>query len=615
MCGICGYKGDLTPAHLEAMCNAMAHRGPDDHGIYNAETFGVGLGHRRLSILDLSAAGHQPMSNEDGTVWITFNGEIYNFRELREELRANGHVFRSNCDTEVIIHLYEEFGVSCLEKLNGMFALGIWDERSGRLLLARDRAGIKPLYYINRSGCFVFASEIKAFLSAGLLDDRIDMHALQEYLALKYVSGNRTMLSGVRRLEPGHWIVVTDKGVQEGTFWRYRRLRETERKSADDYAEELRSIVRSCVSDQMVADVPVGAFLSGGLDSSIVVTEMARLSGDAVKCFTVDYEDAPESFNESDYAALTANHAGTHHGHARCANEHGVALLPSLVYAMDEPVSEPLMVSSFLLAETARAQVTVALAGEGADELFAGYRRYKLGRYAHMLRFLPFRARLWAQALATRLRGVYSFPYQVLRLSTTPQFLAKTNFAFWPEEITDLLAGDHTTYAPPLFLDDPTPEAVLEFLMEIDFRFRLPEYILTRADKMTMAHSLEMRVPLLDNRIIDFAMKLPWDLKLSGATDKYLLRYAFRDRLPKRIVSRSKMPFQAPFQKWLPRLVPRYLADSELVREGIVRDAALAQLLHDGAIPARDEKVFTLLVLELWFRLFVTKSLAPDDRA
>ncbi len=595
------------------MCEAMAHRGPDDYGIYCSDKFGVGLGHRRLSILDLSTAGRQPMSNEDGTVWITFNGEIYNFSELRNELRAKGHVFRSNTDTEVIIHLYEELGVSCLERLNGMFAFGIWDEKTGDLLIARDRVGIKPLYYMTRPGYLAFASEIKGFLRAGLLDDQIDVQSLQEYLSLKYVSGRKTMLRSVHRLEPGHWIIVGDKGVQEGTFWRYHRLQDGKRRSVDDYAEELRDVVRSCVRDQMVADVPVGAFLSGGLDSSIVVSEMTRISGSGVKCFTVDYEDAPASFNESEYAALTANHVGTYHGRAKCANEHGVVLLPLLVYAMDEPVSEPLMVSSYLLSQTAREQVTVVLAGEGADELFAGYRRYKLGRYAHALRFLPLKMRMWALASAKRLRGVYSFPYQVLRLSTAPQYLAETNFAFWPQQISDLLAVEHTAFAPPMFLDDPTPEAVLEFLIEMDFRFRLPEYILTRADKMTMAHSLEMRVPLLDNRIVDFAMKLPWDLKLSGATDKYLLRYAFRDRLPKRVVARPKMPFQAPFEKWLPQLVPLYLTDSELVREGILREAGLAQLVHDESIPGRNDKIFTLLVLELWFRMFVNRSLSPDN--
>lgn len=595
------------------MCRAMAHRGPDAHGIFNSDEHRVGLGHRRLSILDLSPAGRQPMSNEDGTVWITFNGEIYNFRQLRDEVGDKGHSFRSNTDTEVIIHLYEDLGLSCLEKLNGMFAFGIWDKESGNLLIARDRIGIKPLYYAISPGYFVFASEIKAFLRANLLDNELSNQSLYEYLALKYVSGNRTMLRNVRRLEPGHWIKVTDDGIQEGTFWGYKRFRNAERRRLDDYAEELRDIVHNCVSDQMVADVPVGAFLSGGIDSSIVVTEMARVSGNAVKCFTVDYEESPSSFNESEYALLTANHAGAYHARARCTNNHGISLLPLLIYAMDEPVSEPLMVSSYLLSKTAREQVTVVLAGEGADELFAGYRRYKLGRYAHMLRFLPFRLRVLAQGMAKKLRGVYSFPYQVLRLSTAPQFAAEANLAFWPQEITNLLTSDQSLYSPPFFMDDPSPESVLEFLIEIDFRYRLPEYILTRADKMTMAHSLEMRVPLLDNRLVDFAMDLPWDFKLSGTTDKYLLRYAFRDQLPARVVSRSKMPFQAPFERWLPQLVPQYLADSQLVRAGIISGNGVAKLLGDDKISAQNDKIFMLLVLELWFRIFVTRSLDFDD--
>ena len=595
------------------MCHAMARRGPDDHGMFLAEKYGVGLGHRRLSIIDLSAAGRQPMSNEDGTVWITFNGEIYNFKELRDELQRIGHTFRSNTDTEVIIHLYEELGIACLERLNGMFALGIWDKNSGDLLIARDRAGIKPLYYMSSPRYFVFASEIKAFLKANLLDDELNMQALQEYLALKYVSGDKTVLRSVHRLPPGRWLTVTDAGIRQGPFWDYRRIPEPERRSTEQYAEELRSIVEESVSDQMVADVPVGAFLSGGIDSSIVVTEMARLSGSVVKCFTVDYEEAPSSFNESEYALLTANHAGTSHGHARCTNSQAVNLLPFLVYLMDEPVSEPLMVSSYVLSEAARKEVTVVLAGEGADELFAGYRRYKLGYYAHMLRLLPFRVRICAQSLAKRLRGVYSFPYQALTLSVSPQSLAETNFAFWPDEINALLPCTDSPYQTPLFLHDPTPQSVLEFLIELDFRFRMPEYILTRADKMTMAHSLEMRVPLLDNRIIDFALKLPWDLKLSQTTDKFLLRYAFRNRLPERVFRRAKMPFQAPFQKWLPRLTPMFLMDSELVAQGILERAYLSRLLHENTLPARNEKLFTLLVLELWYRIFITRSLLFDS--
>ncbi len=609
MCGICGYKGNLTLSHLELMCDAMAHRGPDDNGTFSSDEHCVGLGHRRLSILDLSAAGHQPMSNEDGTVWITFNGEIYNFSGLRNELRRKGHNFRSNTDTEVIVHLYEELGISCLSELNGMFAFGVWNKKTGDLIIARDRVGIKPLYYISNKRFFVFASEIKAFLRANLLDDLLNTESLQEYLALKYVSGDKTMLRNVHRLEPGHWIKVADNGIEEGTFWRYRRAKKIQNRDLDDYAEEVRDIVRNCVSDQMVADVPVGAFLSGGIDSSIVVTEMARISGDAVKCFTVEYEDAGTSFNESEYALLTATYAGTHHARAKCTNDQGVSLLPQLIYAMDEPVSEPLMVSSYILAKTAREQVTVVLAGEGADELFAGYRRYKLGLYAEMLRLVPHRVLVLAESLAKRFRGVYSFPYQVLHLSTTPQSVAETNLAFWPEEISALLCCDADAYTPPVFLNDPTPEAILEFLIDIDFRYRLPEYILTRADKMTMSHSLEMRVPLLDNRLVDFAMGLPWYLKLSGTTDKYLLRYAFRDRLPKRVVTRAKMPFQAPFEKWLPQLVPRYLDSSQLVQEGVISRKGLAQILRDDKISARNDKIFTLVVLELWFRIFVTRSL------
>ena len=595
------------------MCQAMAHRGPDDHGTFVSEQYQVGLGHRRLSILDLSSAGRQPMSNEDNTIWITFNGEIYNFLELRAELRSKGHDFRSNTDTEVIIHLYEELGISCLEKLNGMFAFGIWDERSGDLLIARDRVGIKPLYYVYSPQYLVFASEIKAFLRANLIDSELNRQSLHEYLSLKYVSGNKTMFRDVHRLEPGHWIKVSDNGITQGAFWTYERVQDEQGRTKDDYAEELRDIVRSSVSAQMVADVPVGAFLSGGIDSSVVVTEMSRVSQAAVNCFTVDYEDGPSSFNESQHAELTASYAGTYHTHVKCTNDHGVALLPRLIYAMDEPVSEPLMVSSYLLAGTARKEVAVVLAGEGADELFAGYRRYKLGRYAHLLRFLPFSVRVWAMDLAKSLRGVYSFPYQVLRLSTAPQFVAECNLAFSPEEISLLLASGKSAYSPPMFLDKPSPEAILEFLIEIDFCYRLPDYILTRADKMTMAHSLEMRVPLLDNRVVDFAMKLPWDLKLCGSTDKYLLRYAFRDLLPRRVIRRAKMPFQAPFEKWLPQLVPKYLADSQLAHEGIVSGKGLAQLLSDDKISGRNDKIFTILVLELWFRLYITRSLVVED--
>jgi asparagine synthase (glutamine-hydrolysing) len=611
MCGIFGFvrfdRKGVAPATLHAMRDAIRHRGPDDHGELIREH--AGIGNVRLSIIDLSG-GHQPVANETGTAHIVFNGEIYNYKSLRD--RLPNHTFKSQCDTESILHAWEEWGLRCLPELNGMFTFCIWDQQSRRFLLARDRIGIKPLYYIHTKECFAFASEIKAFFAANLVEARPERAAVADYLVHKYQVSEGTIYAGIRRLLPGHWLQVHEEGeVTSGRYWDFeRRVEETTEAAA---AAQLHDLVRGAVTSQMVADVPVGCFLSGGIDSTLVLHEMARHAEAPVECFTIEYGGHSGDANESEAARASAQREGAHHTHIPCTAQDVEAWLPRMVYHLDEPIAEPLLAPSFMLSRAAAQKVKVVLTGEGADELFAGYSRYRVARQLAALQAVPCWLRAAALKVAEQLLRPQGWQARILRASLAPERFPELQTLFCPVEVARL-AG--TTSQPHPGTDNHPRNArqLLDAMMEYDSRHRLPEFILTRADKMTMAASLEMRPPLLDNRLIDFALALPTDYKWRPGKTKYLLRRAFESQLPAEVIHRPKLAFTAPYEGWLPRLIERYLQDSHAAQAGLLDGGELRRLLAgDRFYRGRShDKLWSLLILEVWYRVFIDHSLKPE---
>lgn len=605
MCGICGivrFDGQpIEPRLFDAMRASLFHRGPDDYGQYINGP--VGLANLRLSIIDLQT-GRQPIFNEDCQRVIVYNGEVYNYQSLRNQLRQ--HQFVTHSDTESILHAYDEWGLDCLPLLNGMFAFAIWDETAQALVLARDRIGIKPLYYTIAPNYFAFASEIKALLSAELVTPNVNVNALGTYLAMKYVPSEETLFKDVYRLLPGQWLKITPhKSIVSGKFWDFHLEPDNRPRPAADYAAELREIVATSISDQLVADVPVGAFLSGGLDSGIVVTEIARQKGKGVKAFTIDYESAKPEQNETFYARTTVNLAGALHRTVTCTSAEAQDLTALLTYHLDEPLSEPLLAPSFLLAQAARKDVAVVLTGEGGDELFAGYSRYKLTYWVNKLQSIPLAIRRGAMQIAVDRWGRQDLKSRVLRASIDPESVRDWHLVFIPEEIKAL------TGQLPVERGYTNSSNLLDSLMEMDTCFRLPEYILTRVDKMTMANSLEARVPLLDNRVVEFARRLPSQFKLRDREEKFILREAFRTSMPSEIVRRPKVAFSAPYEAWLPKLYQTYLHDSHLVQAGLLFNSEIIRLLEgDPFYRGRHaEKLWTLIILEIWYRVFIDRTL------
>ena len=611
MCGIFGvlrFDGNDVPSHLlEGMRDRIIHRGPDEYGQHVDGPFG--FGNVRLSIIDLKT-GKQPIFNEDNNLAIIYNGEIYNFKQLRAEL--NNHRFVTQTDTEVVLHAYEEWGLACLPKFNGMFAFAIWDRTKNELLIARDRIGIKPLYYVHEPNYFAFSSEIKALHYSGLYKPKVDTRAMHTYLNLKYVPDDSTLFQNVRRLLPGEFMRVRANGsAQIDKFWTFKFNPDMEGRPETEYVAELSQLFQNAVKDQLVADVPVGAFLSGGIDSSAVVSEMARYVKE-LHTFTVDFGSEGKDNNESVLARVFARKIGAAHEIVSCDARQWQQLLPLSVYHLDEPVSEPLMAVNYLLAQAGSKKVKVMLSGEGADELFAGYPRYKMSYFLHALSLVPRSIRRLAYDLAISFWGEQDLKTKILNMSLTPRECINWHTVFMPREIS-ALTGVATIE------DDWTREwvsrydgsSLLDFMLEVDTRFRLPEYILNRVDKMTMANSLELRPPILDNRIVDFALKLPARFKINGKQDKYIFRRMANGIVPSEVAKRKKKVFSAPYEKWLPGLGEKYLRTSHCACAGLLNQEELNRLLawnhfYRGRWA---EKVWTIIVLEVWYRIFISRTL------
>jgi asparagine synthase (glutamine-hydrolysing) len=607
MCGINGLlnydQACNADAHvLEDMRLVARHRGPDDHGMHLDGP--VGLAFNRLSIIDLSG-GAQPMSNEDGTVWIVFNGEIYNFAELRDDLLARGHRFRTRSDTETIVHAWEEFGEAVVEKLRGMFAFAIWDGRQRVLFAARDRLGIKPFYYYAGERQFAFASEIKSLLQLPGVPREIDSASVGEFLRRRYVIAPYTMLRAVRKLEPGHTLRVDADGLRIRRYWDVP-LDENTQIGEAEAVEQGGALLEECVRMHLVSDVPLGAFLSGGLDSSCVVGLMARLGVSDIKTFSIGY-DSPES--ELGYARVVADYFHTDHHELRLSPLAFRDVLPKIVWHMDEPVGDTASIPLYYLAEFARQKVTVALSGEGSDEIFAGY-----PIYSRMLRFESMN-RIPLAGLGGRILGRAAGDTKIRKYAEMLGRPLEWRYGgvggLFSAAQADrlLLAGGASRDGVAAAYERCRGLPPLGRMSYVDLKTWLADDLLVKADRMTMANSLELRVPFLDHRLVEFAVRLPRALRMRGGVTKYLLKKWAERLLPRQIVYRSKKGFPVPTKTWFRGDLAGYAREMLLATGSASREffssAELERLLDAHRREDRSEQIYSLLVFNHWHSQFV----------
>ncbi|MCG3115118.1 MAG: asparagine synthase (glutamine-hydrolyzing) [Candidatus Manganitrophus sp. SA1] len=621
MCGIAGWverdpRQEVDRGLLERMTDLIRHRGPDAGGLFTEP--GIGLGHRRLSIIDREG-GRQPMTNEDGSVWIVFNGEIYNFQELRPELIQRGHRFATRSDTEVILHAYEEFGPDCLRRLRGMFAFAIWDRSKRQLLLARDRLGKKPLYYTRRDGALLFASEVKALLTVPGVTRGVNWEAIDPYLSLRYVPGPMTLFQDITKLMPGHYLLYKEGEVKVQSYWDVAFREEED--GRDDLQEEFEALLKESVRMRLMSEVPLGVFLSGGLDSSAIVAEMTQISKEGgwdrpIQTFSIGYDD-PKA-NEFAYAREVAKHFGTDHHEFLLEGDAFHNFIPKMVWHLDEPMADPSCVPFFFISEYAKKSVTVVLSGEGADEILAGYGLYQKMRLIDQVQkkvpawLLGGAARLLSTQRAARWRKYAEWIDRPLEdrywgVSRVFTETAKRELLQHPDPGRSVAALFKEYYRKSAGLDP------LNRMLYLDTKVWLPDQILLKADKMTMANSQELRVPFLDHKLVEFAATLPIHRKLSKGVGKRLLREAMAHRLPERILTRSKKGFPIPavwFRKEvLPAARALFSERGSLIGEVMRKEKVAQMLAEEEAHPyTRHKEIWTLVILDYWHRIFIRQK-------
>ena len=615
MCGICGVYNfgtgePVDRAALQRSTDAMVHRGPDDEGFYVAAN--IGLGNRRLSIIDLPG-GHQPISNEDGTIWITFNGEIYNYRDLRPELESRGHQFKTASDTETILHLYEERGPACVELLRGMFAFALWDARQQRLFIARDRIGVKPLFYHAEPGRLVFASELRSLKELIGKSPEIDPQAVYDFFGFRYVPAPRTFYRGIEKLLPGHYLLADAAGVQVAQYWDVPAEEDTLR-TPEDFAEEVIGHLREAVRLRLIAEVPLGVFLSGGTDSSAVVAFMSELGARPLRTFSVGFEEP--GFSELPYARRVAERFATEHHELLVRSGDLADELSRLIAFRDEPVAEPTDIALYRISRLASESVKVVLAGEGGDELFAGYPKYAADRLAGLVsafpqevtraiaRWLPYRQRRAKLALET------------LSIRDEAERSATWFASFSREEREDLFSPDflnHIDVAHPArvfeqYLEKVRERSPLKRMLYADLKIWLPDNLLLRGDHMTMAASIEERVPFLDHKLVELAARIPSKMLARGFRTKVLLRQALRPHLPPEVLHRRKVGFAVPIGPWFRKPLKSFVADLVLSPEaqsrGYFNRRAMEQFVREHFDGVRDrwKQLWALVNFELWAR-------------
>lgn len=629
MCGITGFAGFDNDALVREMCASLAHRGPDDAGFYTAP--GVALAMQRLAVIDLDT-GRQPISNETGDVWVVLNGEIYNYEQLRCDLEARGHRFATRTDTETLVHLYEDHGDDFVAHLHGMFAIALWDARRRRLVIARDRIGEKPLHYLFDGRRLIFGSEIKAILAAGVA--RVpDPQAIRDFLAIGYVPGSRTAFSNISKLPPGHLLVYEQQRLTVQRYWTRSRARQTP--SVAEAQHALRDRVIDAVRLCLKSDVEVGAFLSGGVDSSLLVALMRREAAQ-VQTFTVGYEGAASGFNELAPAQHVARHLGTQHHELILNASSSIDLLPRILWHYDEPHAEPTSVLVYQLAEFARRRVKVAVGGTGGDEIFFGYPRHLgirlLGYYRRLPRVVRHRlVERIAAAWPASTRGS-RFAKRVKRFVGAGDASAADAYLGWVRLLDRDLHAALTSNADDGLIDGggdrflrdylsgAADAEVLDAAAALDVDGYLPEYQLAYVDRMSMAHGLEVRSPLCDFTLVEYALSLPADYRLRGCRSKHLLKEVAREWLPRAIVDRAKVGFDSPIGHWfkheLRGFLQEFLARDQIARTRLLNPAAVEQMigLHLAGRQDYSLQLWSVIMVEAWHRMYVDGRGAADCR-
>ncbi|SRR5713226_1829439 len=630
MCGIYGYvslKGKIEPGILSRMGESLRHRGPDDEGqmIRHDGQASVGLGHERLSIIDLSSAAKQPMANEDETIWVTFNGEIYNFGELRKELEGKGHRFKSRSDTEVIVHLYEETGTRCVERLEGMFAFALWDDNKKSLFLGRDRIGKKPLHYSIVRGGIVFASEIKALLKHPDVGRDLDLKSVSKYLTYEYVPAPDTIFQSIKKLEAGHTLLYHKGEASSSKYWDipledYPIADKTEAQ----YTEELRETLDRAVRSRLVADVPVGLFVSGGLDSGLVAALAAR-ANHHLECFTIGFDEP--SFDESAYAVQIARSLGIRH-HVRVFQaEDMLGAVEKLPDILDEPLADPSILPLYLLSRFASERMKVVLSGDGGDELFAGYQTYQAHKLVTYYDALPGFLKASLRALGSSLpvsHGYLSADFKIKQFLKGVGVSSEIRFFLWRGafsnmEKRDLLCPElqmelqnHNCYDDIFrYVRESGLTKELERILYLSMKLYLQDNNLVTVDRASMASGLEVRCPLLDYHFIDFVCRLPMDYKLKGLKTKYLLKKAAEGFLPRKIIYRQKKGFGIPVAKWLTGKLKEfmldYLSEERIEKQGLFNYPYIKGLIEEQLTKKKDnrEPLWTLLVFQIWYERYI----------
>jgi asparagine synthase (glutamine-hydrolysing) len=623
MCGIAGVIRPTAASSaiegrelIQRMCDVITHRGPDDEGFYVDGC--VALGMRRLSIIDL-ATGRQPISNEDGSVWLVFNGEIYNYQELRGDLLTRGHRFRTNSDTETIVHLYEELGDRCVEKLRGMFGLAIWDARERKLLLARDRVGKKPLHYAQIGDTLIFGSEIKSLLQHPRLKREANLEALSDFLSFGYVPEPQTAFRNIHKLPPGHTLTFQNGQLSTRCYWDFSYDGQAEpARDEREYIERLLYELEEAVRIRLMSEVPLGVFLSGGIDSSTVVAMMARALKEPIKTFSIGFPEA--SYDELEYARITAKHFNTDH-HEFIVTPDICRLVEEIVWHHDEPFGDVSSIPTYVVSKMAREHVTVVLSGDGGDEVFGGYERYATYKRRAVFEHLPAAARRNLLLPLSRMLPAIAPGKNFLRnIALDPAARYVDDLSFFDERAKRRLLSnkaaralrghDSATEFRRLFNLSISPERV-DHLLYLDSKTYLPGDILTKVDRMSMAHSIETRAPLLDHKLIEYVQTIPGSLKLHGLETKHILKRAVTGIVPDEIIHRQKQGFGVPIRQWFKRelkdLLQDTLSDRSTRERGLLNPRAVRGLIAEHLLSRRDHsrQLWGLLTLELWHRAFI----------
>lgn len=632
MCGIAGMfgpEGAMSPGErrglVTQMCSVIEHRGPDDDGFYIDG--GLAIGMRRLSIIDL-VTGRQPISNEDGSIWIVFNGEIYNFQELRDDLIRRGHTFQTGTDTEAIVHLYEDEGERCVERLRGMFAFAIWDKRERKLFIARDRVGVKPLHYCLAGETLVFASEIKSILQHPAITREVNLEAISDFLTFGYVPDPASAFRGIFKLEPGHTLTFKDGRLSTRRYWdfQYNQNGAGEPPREESYyTERIRELIAESVRLRLISDVPLGAFLSGGIDSSTVVAMMARQMDRPVKTFSIGFTES--SFDELHYARITARHFNTEH-HEFIVTPDVCKIVEEIIWHHDEPFADVSSIPTYIVSKMAREHVTVILSGDGGDELFGGYDRYLVDRKREVFERIPrlLRRTLMRKASRALPRAAYGKNFlRNIALDSDARYVdsiscfdedAKRNLL--SPNVRHWLEGRDSSDAFRRLLAAPHSSERLDHLLYLDSKTYLPGDILTKVDRMSMAHSIEAREPLLDHKLIEFVQTIPASLKLRGSVSKHILKSAVSGLVPDEIINRQKQGFGVPIRRWfnneLRELLYDTLTDSRTRQRGYFNQKAVEEILDEHRRGRRDNSthLWGLLTLELWHRAFIDRTPDPN---